>query len=459
MEKLAIHLLTFLPCINFFCSLTAIIAAHLLFLVNYFKALFKRIMNSPKSSQTLTSTSAILVINCGSSSVKFSLIEPESGINLLSGLAECLTTPQASIKIKHSLNANKIVQSETSALSTPFDHQQALNTLVNKLKSLNLVESISAVGHRVVHGGEHYSQPTLINDDVKNTIENLAKLAPLHNPANLIGINACQKAFPHLPQIAVFDTAFHQSMPEKAYLYGIPLDLYSKHGIRRYGFHGTSHYFVANQAAKIMNKPLAQCNLISAHLGNGCSVTVIKNGESVDTSLGMTPLEGVMMGTRSGDIDAGIVFYLVEKLGYSIEQVDILLNKKSGLLGVSQLSNDCRTLETAMLDENHTQSAQAKLALTVFCYRIAKSIASYSASLTTLDGLIFTGGIGENSSWVRQQILKQLSLLNFQVCEEANQATRFGASGNIATNSSRPCWVIATNEELVIAQQSAQLLR
>jgi len=410
-------------------------------------------------NSTQTSTPAILVINCGSSSVKFSLIQPESGNNLLSGLAECLTTPQASIKIKHHIDNSKEVQSETRALSAPFDHQQALNTLVDKLESLNLVENIIAVGHRVVHGGEDYSKPTLINDDVKKTIEKLAKLAPLHNPANLIGINACQQAFPKLPQMAVFDTSFHQSMPEKAYLYGIPLELYRKHGIRRYGFHGTSHYFVTNQVAQKIDKPIEECNLISAHLGNGCSVTVIKNGKSVDTSLGMTPLEGVMMGTRSGDIDAGIIFHLVEQLGYTVEQVDILLNKQSGLLGISQLSNDCRTLETAMLDENHAQSEQAKLALTVFCYRIAKSIASFSASLTKLDGLIFTGGIGENSSWVRKQILKQLSLLNFYVCEETNQATRFGASGNIGTESSRPCWVIATNEELVIAQQSAQLLR
>ena len=415
-------------------------------------------MNSQNLSKDPRNITAILVINCGSSSVKFSLIQPQTGISILSGLAECLTTPQASIKIKYDIGDEKESQSTVQALSAPFNHQQALNALVNKLLELKLVENIAAVGHRVVHGGEHYSQPTLIDDDVKNTIENLAKLAPLHNPANLIGINACQLAFPELPQMAIFDTAFHQTMPEKAYLYGIPLELYNEHGIRRYGFHGTSHYFVANQAATLIQKPIDKCNFISAHLGNGCSVTVIKNGISVDTSLGMTPLEGVMMGTRSGDIDAGIVFHLIEQLGYTVEQVDTLLNKKSGLLGVSQLSNDCRTLETAMLDENHVQSKQAKLALTVFCYRIAKSIASFSASLTELDGLIFTGGIGENSSWVRQQILKQLSLLNFQVCEEANQATRFGACGNIATESSRPCWVITTNEEWVIAQQSAQLL-
>lgn len=415
-------------------------------------------MNKPFLSSTQTSIDAILVINCGSSSVKFSLIQPKTGLSLLSGLAECLTTPQASIKIKHSITHDAKEQSETNPLLAPFDHQQALNTLVTKLRTLHLVDNIIAVGHRVVHGGENYSQPVLIDDDVKASIEQLAKLAPLHNPANLIGINACQQAFERLPQMAVFDTAFHQSMPEKAYLYGIPFSLYSEHAIRRYGFHGTSHYFVANQAAKLMNKDLKQCNLISAHLGNGCSVTAIKNGESVDTSLGMTPLEGVMMGTRSGDIDAGIVIHLVEQLGYTISEVDTLLNKKSGLVGVSQLSNDCRTLENAMLDQSHPQSAQAKLALTVFCYRIAKSIASFSASLTTLDGLIFTGGIGENSSWVRAQILKQLSLLNFHVCDQANQATRFGASGNITTTNSRQCWVITTNEEWVIAQQSAQLL-
>lgn len=414
-------------------------------------------MNSSNISITNTNSPAILVINCGSSSVKFSLIQPETSTTLLSGLAECLSTPNATIKIKHSVDRSEMI-TENKALTSPYNHQEALNVLVQQLSSLNLVQQICAVGHRVVHGGELYSQPTLINDNVEKTIEDLGKLAPLHNPANLIGIHACQQAFANLPQIAVFDTAFHQSMPKKAYLYGIPYNLYDEHGVRRYGFHGTSHYFVANQAAKMLKKPLAQCNLISAHLGNGCSVTAIKNGESVDTSMGMTPLEGVMMGTRCGDIDAGIIFHLVEQLGYTLEQVDTLLNKKSGLLGISQLSNDCRALETAMLDESDDRSEFAKIALTVFCYRIAKYIASFSASLTQLDGLLFTGGIGENSSWVRQEIINQLSLLNFHVCEQSNQNTRFGANGNIATKSSRPCLVIATNEELVIAQQSAQLL-
>ena len=397
---------------------------------------------------------AILVINCGSSSVKFSLIRPHSGQSILSGLAECLLTPEASIKIKYIDKDEKQVIS----LNAPYDHQTALSVLVEKLIENNLVSDIVAVGHRVVHGGEKYAEPVLIDEKVKQTIDQLAKLAPLHNPANLIGINACQQAFADLPQVAIFDTAFHQSMPEKAYLYGIPYALYQEHAIRRYGFHGTSHYFVANQAANLLEKPLNQCNLISAHLGNGCSVTVIKDGKSVDTSLGMTPLEGVMMGTRSGDIDAGIVVHLVEQHGYTIEQVDTLLNKKSGLLGLSTLSNDCRTLEMAMFDESNPNSAQAKLALSVFCYRIAKSIASFSASLTSLDGLIFTGGIGENSAWVRKEITNHLGLLNFHISEEKNNEMCFGASGNIAADNARACFVIATNEEWVIAEQSAQLL-
>lgn len=401
-------------------------------------------------SKDSVNTDVILVINCGSSSIKFCLIKPVSGETLLSGLAECLLSVDAKITIKQK------DEKKSYKLPSPFNHQTALSVLVEQLQQLNLVKDISAIGHRVVHGGEHYSQPTLITTEVEQSIRQLAKLAPLHNPAHIIGINACQEAFKNLPQVAVFDTAFHQSIPEKAYIYGLPYSLYKEHGIRRYGFHGTSHYFVAKQAAKQLNKSLEQCNLISAHLGNGCSVTVIKNGESVDTSMGMTPGEGVMMGTRCGDLDTGIIFHLVDNLGYSIADVDKLVNKESGLLGVSGLSNDCRTLEGAMLEDNNVQ---ATLALTVFCYRIAKSIASYSASLTQLDGLIFTGGIGENSSWVRTEIVKQLGLLNFSLDEDKNQATRFGASGNIATKSSRACWVIATNEEWVIAEQSAQLLK
>ena len=391
----------------------------------------------------------ILVLNCGSSSLKFSLINPENGATLLSGLAERLLSDEAIIKIKH------IGDKEIQAIPSPFDHQTAIQSLVTYLAEYDLIACISAIGHRVVHGGETYCQPTLINADVKTTIEKLARLAPLHNPANLTGISAAESAFPELPQVAIFDTAFHQTMPEKAFIYGIPYKLYKEHGIRRYGFHGTSHYFVAQQAAKMLDKPLEQCNFISAHLGNGCSVAAIKDGKSVDTSLGMTPLEGVMMGTRSGDVDPGIIFHLVNQLNYSIEEVDTLLNKKSGLLGVSQLSNDCRTIETAYLEDNNPQAA---LALDVFCYRIAKSIASFTASLTELDGIIFTGGIGENSDIIREKILSQLTLLNFATDVNANVANRFGKSGRITTDNSRAAWVIATNEEWVIAEQTFQLL-
>ncbi|MGB2739521.1 MAG: acetate kinase [Cognaticolwellia sp.] len=391
----------------------------------------------------------ILVLNCGSSSLKFSLINPENGATLLSGLAERLATEQAIIKIKYD------GKKEQAEIPAPFDHQSAILSLVTHLKKLELVDCISAVGHRVVHGGEAYSHPTLVNEDVKTAIKNLARLAPLHNKVNLTGIIAAEAAFPSLPQVAVFDTSFHQTMPEKAYIYGIPYALYKDHGIRRYGFHGTSHYFVAQQAAKLIDKPLEQCSFISAHLGNGCSITAIKDGKSVDTSLGMTPLEGVMMGTRSGDIDPGIIFHLVNQLNYSTQEIDNMLNKESGLLGVSGISNDCRAIETAYI-EYHNQ--QAALALDVFCYRIAKAIASYTASLTELDGIIFTGGIGENSNIIREKILAQLSLLNFKIDLEANLATRFGQSGLITSDDSRAAWVIATNEEWVIAEQTFQLL-
>lgn len=391
----------------------------------------------------------ILVLNCGSSSLKFSLINPETGETILSGLAERLLSKEASISIKYAGEKN------THHISTPYDHEAAVAALVQDLTQHQLISGISAIGHRVVHGGETYCLPTLINSDVKAAISQLARLAPLHNPANLTGIIAAESVFPNLPQVAIFDTAFHQSMPEKAYIYGIPYQLYQEHGIRRYGFHGTSHYFVAQQAAEQLNKPVSKCSFISAHLGNGCSVAAIKNGQSVDTSLGMTPLEGVMMGTRSGDVDPGIIFHLVNQLNYSVDEVNTLLNKQSGLLGVSGLSNDCRTIESAVMDEEHSQ---ATLALDVFCYRIAKSIASFTASLTELDGIIFTGGIGENSDLIREKILNQLSLLNFKVDVKNNKACRFGASGSITSEDSRPAWVIPTNEEWVIAEQTYQLL-
>jgi len=391
----------------------------------------------------------ILVLNCGSSSLKFSLFKPENGEKLLSGLAERLFSEQASIKIKY------LGQTSQTFLPSPFDHQEAIKNLVETLVFHELNLQIFAIGHRVVHGGENYCTPTLVNEDVKKSINDLSRLAPLHNPANLIGINASEAIFSDLPQVAIFDTAFHQTMPEKAYLYGIPYALYKEHGIRRYGFHGTSHYFVAQEAAKALNQTLDESSFISAHLGNGCSVTAIKNGASVDTSLGFTPLEGVMMGTRSGDIDPGIIFHLVNQLDYTTEQVSHLLNKESGLLGVSGLSNDCREIEDAWLKY---KNPRAKLALDVFCYRIAKSIASFTASLTSLDALIFTGGIGENSNLIRECIISQLGLLNFYVSNDKNETCRFGQTGYINTHNSRHILVIPTNEEWVIAEQTSQLI-
>ncbi|QOL25170.1 acetate kinase [Thalassotalea sp. LPB0316] len=390
----------------------------------------------------------ILVINCGSSSIKFSLIAPHNGQEPLSGIAQNLLTEQANITFK--LNGEKIKQD----LPSPFVHHTALSHIVHFLQQNKFSDQVVAVGHRVVHGGERYSEPTLINDDVMATLEQLSHLAPLHNPANITGITAAQQAFSALPQVAVFDTAFHQTMPAMAYLYALPYELYQKHGIRRYGFHGTSHYYVSRQATRLLNLPESTGSFISAHLGNGASICAIENGKSVDTSMGLTPLSGVVMGTRSGDVDPGIIFHLINSLGYSHQQVNDLLNKDSGLLGLSKLSNDCRAIEEAILNDNNQQ---AKLALDIFCYRIAKQIAAYTASLTSLDGIIFTGGIGENSDYVRQQVVSFLSVLNLVIDNTLNIQTRFGKAGNIATADSRPVLVIPTNEELVIAQQTAEV--
>jgi acetate kinase len=394
------------------------------------------------------SSNCVLVLNCGSSSLKFSIIDILTQHVKITGLAEKLTTTDASITFKF---ADKKQQ---QALSSPFDHKNAIAALVKVLHEQHLAEKVSAIGHRVVHGGEKFSAPTLITNEVKQTITELAKLAPLHNPANLVGINAAEQCFENVPQVAIFDTAFHQTMPKQSFLYGIPYEMYQQHAIRKYGFHGTSHYFVAAEVAKQLNKPLQACNFITAHLGNGCSVTAIKNGESVDSSMGFTPLEGVMMGTRSGSIDPGIIFHLISQLNYSAEEVNQILNKKSGLLGVSQLSNDCRELENAMNEGNE----QAKTALQIFCYQIAKSIAALTCGLTQLDAVIFTGGIGENSSFVRAEIAAHLSLLNIRINDEKNTEKVRGEQGNIAIEHSIPCWVMPTNEEWVIAEQTFQLI-
>ncbi|MCO7188451.1 MULTISPECIES: acetate kinase [unclassified Pseudoalteromonas] len=394
------------------------------------------------------SSSHVLVLNCGSSSLKFAIIDPNTAQEHLSGLAERLGESDPQIKYKHE------GQKHVVTLNTGDAHQVAIDKLVELVKSLGLDKELVAVGHRVVHGGEHFTHSALIDDTVRQAIVKTADLAPLHNPANLLGIDAATQAFSHLPQVAVFDTAFHQSMAPTAYLYALPYELYKSHGLRRYGFHGTSHYFVSTQAIKALDLEQKSSRIITAHLGNGCSVCAIKDGKSVDTSMGLTPLEGLIMGTRSGDIDPGLFSYLVNQLAYSVEQVDTLLNKQSGLLGISELSNDCRTIEEAAADGH----PQATLALDMFCYRLAKQIASFAVPLGGVDALVFTGGIGENSDVIRAKVVEQLGFLGMEIDAQANLDARFGKEGEITrAGAATKAWVIPTNEEWVIAHDAAQL--
>ncbi|MFM2485307.1 acetate kinase [Celerinatantimonas yamalensis] len=393
----------------------------------------------------------VLVLNCGSSSLKFAILNPESGDEKITGLAECLTLDDARIKWK--ANGEKA----ESPLSAKATHQEAIDFIVTNILAQNpeLNEHIIAVGHRIVSGGEKFTASVVVDDDVIKGLEECSDFAPLHNPPALVGIRAAMQSFPNLKHVTVFDTAFHQTMPRKAYLYGLPYKLYRDHGIRRYGAHGTSHRYVADEAAKMLGKDLSECNLITAHLGNGASISAIKDGQCVDTSMGLTPLEGVVMGTRSGDIDPAIIFHLVNRLGYSLDEVDHMLTKESGLLGLTEASSDCRWVE-----EHASAGDDAALrAKEVFCYRIAKYIASYAASLAgRLDAIVFTGGIGENAAPVRTRIVSHLGLLGVIVDEQANLDARFGASGTISTADSRPMFVIPTNEELVIARDATALV-
>ncbi|EGQ9830390.1 TPA: acetate/propionate family kinase [Vibrio vulnificus] len=396
------------------------------------------------------SNSFVLVINSGSSSLKFAVINSVTGEAVLSGLGECFGLEDARMSWKYSGEKTEIaIEGEDN------HHKIAIGKLVGLTEELGLTKDIVAVGHRIVHGGEKFTSTVRINEEVTAEIEKLADLAPLHNPAGAIGIRAAMEAFPALPQFAVFDTAFHQTMPKRAFTGAIANELYTDFGIRRYGFHGTSHYFVSREAAKMLNKPIEESSFISVHLGNGASVCAINNGESVDTSMGFTPLSGLMMGTRCGDLDPGIIEYLLKK-GWSQEKVFNSLNKASGFLGVSGLTSDARGILEAM-EQGHEG---ATLAFQVFTYRVAKYIASYLAALDSFDGIIFTGGIGENSLPIRREILKNLKLLGFVEDEKGNEDARFGNAGVIATSAllNAVAMVIPTNEEFVIAQQSVEML-
>lgn len=389
-----------------------------------------------------------LVINCGSSSLKFALINAKDRNTIVSGGAEQLDSPDATLTIKH--DGKKKDKLEDGS------HLGAFKRIFAYLADHNFAEKIIAVGHRVVHGGEYFQESVEITPDVIKIIEKCAPLAPIHNPANLTGILAAKEVLPELLHVAVFDTAFHQTMPQEAYLYGLPLEIYEKYNIRRYGFHGSSHRYITERTAKILDIPLNKVNLISCHLGNGASVAAVKNGESVDTSMGLTPLEGLMMGTRSGSLDPGLIPYLVECLDYDIYEIDKLLNFKSGLLGISGVSNDCRTLET-MAKEGHMR---ARLALDMFGYRVSKTIASYLPALQRMDAIVFTGGIGENSVYVRELIMRQLAFLGFTFSNPSNAYCTGGKEGVIATSSGfGKALVVCTDEEGMIVQDTLEILK
>ena len=392
----------------------------------------------------------VLVLNCGSSSLKFAIIDAQSGDDKVSGLAECFGLEDSRIKWKSDGSKNE------AKLGAFTAHREAVEFIVNNILAEHpeLAAQIKAVGHRIVHGGEKFTRSVIVTPEVIQGIEDCASLAPLHNPAHLIGIRAALASFPDLPQVAVFDTAFHQTMPEKAYIYALPYKLYREHSIRRYGMHGTSNIYICREAAKVLGKETKDTNIICAHLGNGASVTAIKGGKSVDTSMGLTPLEGLVMGTRCGDLDPSIIFHLVKQLGYTLDEVNNLLNKQSGLLGISELTNDCRGIEEGYQDGHKG----ATLALDIFCYRLAKYIASYTVPLGRLDAIIFTGGIGENSDLIREKVLNLLAIFNFKVDDNLNKAARFGQQGIITQVGSPIAMVIPTNEEWVIAEDAIKLI-
>lgn len=394
------------------------------------------------------SSAYILTVNCGSSSLKFALLA--DGECRAEGLFERLGTIEAAGKCR--VNGTPQTRCEIPG----GDHERALTEAVRLLEeTLGKPLPVAAVGHRVVHGGEYFSAATLIDDDVLAKIELCSDLAPLHNPANALGIRVARKIFPGVPHVGVFDTAFHQTMPRHAWCYAIPFEMYERHAVRRYGFHGTSHAYVAEQAACALGRPLSELHLITAHLGNGCSACAIREGESVDTSMGLTPLEGLMMGTRSGDVDPNIQPYLQRVAGMTAEEVNEMLNRRSGLIGVSGVSNDMRTVMAAADQGNE----RAHLAIDMFCYRLAKGILALAAGLDRIDALVFTGGIGENSGRIRARTLDFLGLLRPELDEERNARHGAGTAGLITRETSAlTCLVIRTNEEAAIAASTDELL-
>ncbi len=395
----------------------------------------------------------ILVINCGSSSLKYQLIDSQTETVLAKGLCERIGIDASAITHQPK-DGDKV-----KTLVEMKDHTDAVAQVIAKLtdETVGVVKSldeIDAVGHRIVHGGEKFAKSVIITDEVYKAIEECNDLAPLHNPANLIGVDSCKKLMPNTPMVAVFDTAFHQTMPAKAYLYGIPYSYYEKYKVRRYGFHGTSHDYVSERVGQLLGKDRKDLKIIVCHVGNGASVSAVKNGECVDTSMGLTPLEGLIMGTRSGDIDPAVISFLAQKEGKTAEQIVNILNKESGVLGLSNgLSSDFRDLAQAAEDGNDI----AKTALETWAYRVAKYIGAYTAAMNGVDVIAFTAGVGENNIPARTMICQYLGYLGITINEEANN-TR-GEEIEISTPDSKTkVWVVPTDEELAIARQTAALV-
>jgi acetate kinase len=388
----------------------------------------------------------VLVLNCGSSSAKFAVIDAVSGQELVSGIAQRLGSAQASLDFK--ADGRK-----ESRLLHGAGHEKALRDVVALLEELGVAEQIAGIGHRVVHGGAKFSGSMPITPAVVEKIEECIPLGPLHNPANLLGIKISQELFPGLPQVAVFDTAFHQTMPPRAYLYAVPYDWFAKHEVRRYGFHGTSHKYVSQQAVKQLGLDPEDHAIVTAHLGNGCSLAAVRNGHSMDTTMGLTPVDGVVMGTRSGSIDPSIIAHMKKELSCTAEHVMDQLNKNSGLLGISGLSNDMRTLQEAA-SNGHERAA---LAIDKFCYSVAKAAASMIVSLGRVDALVFTGGIGENAVDVRARIVDLLGFAGFALDAHANSMHGRALRGRITRSTSPMAAVVATNEELMIAIDTAEI--
>ena len=394
----------------------------------------------------------VLVLNCGSSSIKYKLFEMADHSVLAQGGVEKIGLPDSFLQVKLPNGEKVVIEKEMPEHTVGI--QLILDTLVDeKIGCIKDLKEIEAVGHRVVHGGEKFNQSVVITPEVKEMIVKCAELAPLHNPANLKGIDAIEQTLPGVPQVAVFDTAFHQTMPDYAYMYALPYELYEKYAIRRYGFHGTSHRYVSARVCEFLGVNAAEKKVVTAHIGNGGSCAAVLNGKSVDTSMGLTPVEGLVMGTRAGDLDLGAATYIMDKEGLTTAEFNNLVNKKSGLLGVSGVSSDARDIDAAIKAGNH----RANLAREMFIYRVKKYVGAYAAAMNGIDILVFTGGIGENDAFIRGEIVKGLSFLGVTLDEEANNCR--GVERVISTPDSKlTVCVIPTDEELMIASDTEALV-